>query len=62
MQYEYYRQYLNLNLRCTLCNQRFLAIEIVIPATERPKTSVGTAKKRKKNMREDATIGSLSSK
>jgi hypothetical protein len=49
MKYEYDRQYLNLNLRCPLCNQGFLATEI------------GTAKKRKKKMVEDATVGSSSS-
>jgi hypothetical protein len=49
MKYEYDRQYLNLNLRCALCNQGFLATEI------------GTAKKRKKKMVEDATVGSSSS-
>ncbi|XP_004986920.1 J domain-containing protein DDB_G0295729 [Setaria italica] len=62
MQYEYYRQYLNLNLRCAGCNQAFLATEIVIPATERAKTtSVGTTKKMKKTMAEGPAVGSSSS-
>jgi hypothetical protein len=38
---------------------RFLATEIVIPATKIPKTYVGTTKKRKKNMAEDVAIGSI---